>query len=37
MKELDVRGFVGTVLHWSNVIEVMDIEEYIEEYKSRRV
>ncbi|MCZ8541854.1 cysteine hydrolase family protein [Psychrobacillus psychrodurans] len=37
MKELDVKGFVGTVLHWSNVIQVLDIEEYIEEYKSRRV
>lgn len=28
---LDIRDFVGTVLAWSNVIEVMDYEEYIEE------
>src|SRR5690625_1945263 len=33
MKGLDIRDFVGTVLHWSNVIEVLDIEEYDEEYK----
>lgn len=37
MKELDVRDFVGTVLHWSNVIEVMDLEEYLEEYKPSKV
>lgn len=36
MKELDIRDFVGTVLHWSNVIEVLDIEEYNEEYKSSK-
>lgn len=28
---LDIRDFVGTVLNWSNVIEVLDYEEYIEE------
>lgn len=33
MKGLDIRDFVGTVLHWSNVIEVLDYEEYIEHYK----
>ncbi|HJF30989.1 MAG TPA: isochorismatase family protein [Sporosarcina psychrophila] len=33
MKGLDVRDFVGTVLHWSNVIEVLDYGEYVEEYK----
>lgn len=33
VKELDVRDFVGTVLHWSNVIEVLDLEEYVENYK----
>lgn len=33
MKGLDIRDFVGTVLHWSNVIEVLDIEEYDEAYK----
>lgn len=32
MKGLDIRDFVGTVLHWSNAIEVLDYEEYIEEY-----
>ncbi len=30
MPGLDIRDFVGTVLHWSNVIEVLDYEEYIE-------
>lgn len=34
MKGLDIRDFVGTVLHWSNVIEVLDFEEYVAEYKS---
>lgn len=33
MKGLDVRDFVGTVLHWSNVIEVLDVEEYSEKYQ----
>lgn len=28
MDGLDIRDFVGTVLHWSNVIEVLDLEEY---------
>jgi nicotinamidase-related amidase len=32
MEGLDIRDFVGTVLHWSDVIEVLDYEEYIEEY-----
>lgn len=32
MKGLDIRDFVGTVLHWSNAIEVLDYDEYIEEY-----
>ncbi|MEC5425004.1 isochorismatase family protein [Virgibacillus sp. C22-A2] len=32
MKGLDIRDFVGSVLHWSNVIEVLDYEEYVEEY-----
>ncbi len=32
MQGLDVRDFVGTVLHWSNVIEVLDMVEYEEEY-----
>ncbi|WP_170006853.1 isochorismatase family protein [Bacillus fonticola] len=33
MKGLDIKDFVGTVLHWSDVIEVLDYEEYVEEYK----
>ncbi|MDW0115243.1 isochorismatase family protein [Sporosarcina saromensis] len=33
MAGLDIKDFVGTVLHWSNVIEVLDYEEYIEVYK----
>ena len=37
MEGLDVRDLVGTVLHWSNVIEVLDQEEYVEEYKSSKV
>lgn len=31
----DIRDFVGTFLHWSNVIEVLDFEEYEEEYQSK--
>jgi nicotinamidase-related amidase len=34
MQGLDIKDFVGTVLHWSNAIEVLDYEEYIEEYKT---
>lgn len=37
MKGLDIRDFVGTVLHWSNAIEVLDYEEYLEEYKPNKV
>ncbi|GIO25896.1 cysteine hydrolase family protein [Ornithinibacillus bavariensis] len=33
MRGLDIRDFVGTVLHWSDVIEVQDFEEYEEMYK----
>ena len=29
MEGLDIRDFVGTVLHWSNVIEVVDFEEFL--------
>ena len=36
MKGLDIRDFVGTVLHWSDVIEVLDYEEYVEEYKANK-
>jgi len=34
MEGLDVRDFVGTVLHWSNAIEVLDEVEYAEKYKN---
>ena len=34
MEGLDIKDFVGTVLHWSNAIEVLDYEEYVEEYKT---
>lgn len=34
MKGLDIRDFVGTVLHWSTVIEVLDQEEYVGKYQS---
>lgn len=33
MEDLDIRDFVGTVLHWSDAIEVLDYEEYAELYK----
>ena len=29
MQGLDIKDFVGTVLHWSNAIEVLDYEEYL--------
>ncbi|MBD7985659.1 isochorismatase family protein [Sporosarcina sp. Sa2YVA2] len=29
---LDIRDFVGSVLYWSNVIDVLNYEEYVEEY-----
>lgn len=28
----DATGTVGTVLHWSTVMEVLDYEEYVGEY-----
>ena len=34
MSRLNIRDFVGTVLHWSNVIEVLDLEEYEEIYSN---
>ncbi len=34
MTGLDVRDFEGTAWHWSKVIEVLDHEEYVVEYKS---
>ncbi|WP_404454164.1 cysteine hydrolase family protein [Oceanobacillus kapialis] len=30
MKDLDIRDFIGTVLHWSDMIEVLDYEEYMD-------
>ena len=35
MPGLDIKDFVGTVLHWSNAIEVLAYEEYVEEYKPK--
>ncbi|SEQ13703.1 isochorismatase family cysteine hydrolase [Piscibacillus halophilus] len=32
MPGLDIRDFVGTALHWSNTIEVLDFEEYRDKY-----
>lgn len=32
---LDIRNFVGSVLNWSNVIEVLYFEEYIEKYAGK--
>lgn len=32
MKGLDIRDFVGTVMDWSGVIEVMQYEDYVEKY-----
>jgi hypothetical protein len=32
MEGLDIRDFVGTVLHWSNVFEVLDQDEYKQTY-----
>ncbi|OBZ08270.1 isochorismatase family protein [Bacillus sp. FJAT-26390] len=32
MPGLDIRRFVGTVLQWSSVIEVLDYEKYAENY-----
>lgn len=34
MAGLNIRDFVGTALHWSNVIEVLDVEEYVEDYQN---
>ncbi len=36
MKGLDIKDFARTVLHWSNVIEVLDFEEYVEDYDLNR-
>ncbi|MEK4700908.1 isochorismatase family protein [Solibacillus sp. FSL R7-0668] len=37
MPGLDIKDFVGTVLHWSNAIEVLAYEEYVEEYKPKNI
>ncbi len=37
MEGLDIRDFVGTVLNWSDVIEVLDYEEYVEEYALNKI
>lgn len=36
MPGLDIKDFVGTVLHWSDAVEVLDYEEYAEEYKMEK-
>ncbi|MCH1625810.1 isochorismatase family protein [Ferdinandcohnia quinoae] len=36
MPGLDIKDFVGTVLHWSGAIEVLDYDEYVEEYKEKK-
>lgn len=36
MPGLNIKDFVGTVLHWSDAVEVLDYEEYIEEYKMEK-
>ncbi|MGG4442161.1 isochorismatase family protein [Brevibacillus fortis] len=33
MQGLDIQQFVGKVLGWSSVIEVVDYEQYVEKYK----
>lgn len=35
MPGLDIRDFVGTVLDWSGVIEVLDFEEYEQKYMTQ--
>lgn len=37
MKGLDINDFVGSVLYASNVIEVLDDEEYVEKYKVNKI
>ncbi|WP_445486817.1 isochorismatase family protein [Niallia sp. 03133] len=34
MQGLDIKDFVGKVLRWSNVMEVLDYTEYVEKYKA---
>ncbi len=33
MPNLDIQDFVGSVLNWSNIIEVLYYEEYVEKYE----
>ncbi|TFB22912.1 isochorismatase family protein [Filobacillus milosensis] len=33
MKGLDIKDFIGTALHWTNTMEVLEYEEYIEDYR----
>lgn len=37
MPGLDIKNFVGTVLKWSDVIEVLNYDEYVEEYRKENV
>lgn len=36
MSGLNIKDFVGTVLNWSNVIEVLDFDEYVQEYGTKQ-
>ena len=35
MQGLDIKNFVGKVLKWSSVIEVLNYEEYVEVYRAK--
>lgn len=37
MKGLDIRDFVGTVLDWSGVMEVLDYDEYVDKFNSKQL
>ncbi|MED0875797.1 isochorismatase family cysteine hydrolase [Bacillus mobilis] len=36
MPGLDIKDFIGSVLNWSNVIEVLYYDEYVEAYTNKR-
>ncbi|KLA31535.1 Isochorismatase [Bacillus cereus] len=35
MPGLDIKDFIGSVLNWSNVIEVLYYDEYVEAYTNK--
>ena len=35
MPGLDIKDFVGSILNWSNVIEVLYYDEYVEAYTNK--